>query len=37
MSKLITLCQKEGIELEYIAQGSPIQNGQVENKINLIW
>ena len=27
MSKSITLCQKEGIELEYTDPGSPRQNG----------
>ena len=36
MSKLKTLYQNEGIELEYIARGSPKQNGLVEKKMNLI-
>ena len=34
--KLRTLCQKQKIELEYKAPGSPRPNGLVENEINLI-
>ena len=37
ISKLIILCQKEGIKLEYTAPGSPVQNGNVDkNQYSLV-
>ena len=36
ISKLINLCQKEGIELYYTPTCSPRKNDQFEEKLNLI-
>ena len=37
MSRLVDLCTKHGVVLEYTAPNSPQQNGRCEKKIHVVW